>query len=270
MAQSRLRTAARRWPAAAVAAALWIGAGVPGAGAAYIITKQNQKIVGTDIRAKANGEIVLTTPQGTRTFYPGQYIKAVADKPADYDRADRLISQGKPAEAIGILKGIVERYRYLEWDQRARALLAKAYAALGKHDQAVEVFREMFRLDPELAKNDELQWAYRKELLAAGRYPELNRLLEESITHGSRADAARAYLMRGDMEMARDQVEAAALDYLRTAILFQDQDQVQPEALFKAASALEKLRDTRARELYRELVEKYPSSSYAARARKKI
>lgn len=238
--------------------------------AAYVITKQGTKVEGTDIRARANGEIVLTTPQGSRTFYPGQYLKAVADRPAEYDQAQRLIAQGKYADAVESLKGIVERYRYLEWDQQARALLAKAYAGLGQHEKAVETFEEMFRIDPELAKNSELQWSFRAELLAAGRYAELSRALQDVISSGSREDAARAYVMRGDLALARNQVEAAALDYLRAVILFQDQPAVQPEALYKAAEALEKLRDARAKELYEELVTKYPSSPYAQQARQKI
>ena len=250
--------------------AVCMALGVRETAAAYVITKQNKRIEGTDIRAKANGEIVLTTPQGTRTFYPGQYLKAVADKPADFDRAVRLVNAGKHAEAVEILKGIVERFRYLEWDQRARALLAKAYAALGQHEKAAAVFEEMFRIDPSLEKNRELQWAYRDQLLAAGKHAELSRILEEVIRRGDRPDAARAYLLRGDLEMARNQVESAALDYLRTVILFKDQEDVQPMALFKAAEALEKLRDARARELYEELVREYPSSPYAAKAKGKI
>ncbi|HIE11545.1 MAG TPA: tetratricopeptide repeat protein [Kiritimatiellae bacterium] len=238
--------------------------------AAYVITKQNKRIEGTDIRAKANGEIVLTTPQGTRTFYPGQYLKAVADKPADYDRAVQLVNAGKYAEAVEILQGIVRRFRYLEWDQRARALLAKAYAARGQHGKAVDIFEEMFRIDSSLAENRELQWAYRRQLLAAGKYAELSRILTEVVTRGDRPDAARAYLMRGDLKMARNQVESAALDYLRTVILFKDQEDVQPMALFKAAEALEKLLDARARQLYEKLVKEYPSSPYAAKAKRKI
>jgi TolA-binding protein len=98
----------------------------------------------------------------------------------------------------------------------------------------------------------------------------LEPLLNKLIESGARGDAARAQIMRGDVRMAQNQVEAAALDYLRTVVLFESEQASQPEALLKTAQALEKLRDARAKEMYRTLAAKYPSSPQAAEARGKF
>ncbi|HRT06489.1 MAG TPA: hypothetical protein P5204_12400, partial [Kiritimatiellia bacterium] len=84
--------------------------------------------------------------------------------------------------------------------------------------------------------------------------------------------AARAQTMRGDIELEQNHVELAALDYLRTAILFTDVKDaaILGEATFKAAAALEQLRDPRAKDMYKKVVTEYGSSPYAAQARGKI
>ena len=78
--------------------------------------------------------------------------------------------------------------------------------------------------------------------------------------------------MRGDIQLAQNNIELAAMDYLRTAILFADvkDAEIQGEACFKAAQALEQLRDPRAKELYGKVVKEYGSSPYAAQARGKM
>ncbi|MCK5557396.1 MAG: tetratricopeptide repeat protein, partial [Candidatus Hydrogenedentes bacterium] len=69
---------------------------------------------------------------------------------------------------------------------------------------------------------------------------------------------------------ARKDFDAASKAYLRVALLY-DHHELTPESLFKAAQCLEKAgKSTEAMEFYKELIEKYPDSSYAARAREMI
>ena len=78
--------------------------------------------------------------------------------------------------------------------------------------------------------------------------------------------------MRGDVQLDQNNVELAALDYLRTAILFADVKDaaILGEATYKAAAALEQLRDPRAKDMYKKVVSDYGASPYAAQARGKI
>lgn len=238
--------------------------------AAYVITTQGQQIHGTDIRARPNGEIILTTPQGTRTFYPGQYIKAVADRPPEMDQALKLLQAKQYDQAIKILEDIAVRFRFLDWDNQARLAIANAYSSKGDFVAAVNAFEKLFAANPKSREETDILWAYRKALLDAQQFDKLEQQLQTAIASGSRTDAARAQIMRGDIRMAQNQIELAAMDYLRTAILFESEKAVQPEALWKAGDALEKLRDPRAKEMYRKLVENYPNSAQAAQARAKL
>ena len=68
--------------------------------------------------------------------------------------------------------------------------------------------------------------------------------------------------------------ESMALDFddllMRTVILFEKQTGYQPEALFKAGTALESLRDNRSRALFEKPVQQYPASPFAEQARGRL
>jgi tetratricopeptide (TPR) repeat protein len=237
---------------------------------AVVVLSNGNRVEGTDIRASRTGDIILTTPAGQRTFTKGQYTQAIADKPAAFDQARALAGQGKPDEAIALLEKITSDYRYLDWDNKALSAIAQIQTSHNKHKEAVDTYDRLFRQAPELKQDAAAQWAYRTALLSAGLFEKLQPSLEEAIAKGSRADAAKAQIMRGDIRMSQSQVEMAVMDYLRSAILFESEASTQPEALFKAGQGLEKLRDPRSKEMYRKLVEKYPESSFAQEAKSKL
>ncbi|HPG00095.1 MAG TPA: tetratricopeptide repeat protein [Kiritimatiellia bacterium] len=248
-------------------AALFLAGSAP---AAYVITSSNQRIDGTDIRAKSDGEIILTTAQGTRSFYQGQYLRAVADKPAEIDKAAQMAEAKQYDEAIKLLEDVAVRYRFLDWDVQARVALPKVYLLKGDAAGAVTAYERLFTSSPKTKEDQEVQWSYRQALLGAKQYDRLETVLKDVIAKGSRGDAARAQIMRGDIKAAQNQVEAAALDYMRTVILFASERSVQPEALMKAAESFEKLRDSRAKDIYKKIVDEFPTSSQATAARAKI
>lgn len=238
--------------------------------AAYVVTPQGQTIQGSDIRSRANGDIVLTTDKGPLTFTKGSYVRAVADEPADYRKAQQLAAAKKYDESVRLLKDIVLQYKNLQWDHRARMTLAEVYAQQGDLDNARLTYDEIFRVMPKAKEMPEVAWPYREVMLRSGKYailePELNTLIQS----GDREEAARAQIMRGDMKKAQGQLEPAVMDYMRTMVFFKDVPAYQPEAMFKAAEGLEAMRDERAKNVYRSLVEDYPDSPYARQAGGKI
>jgi TolA-binding protein len=250
--------------------ALAVLAAAAGSQAAHVITITGQRVDGSDIRAKSDGEIILTTVQGTRSFYPGQYAKAVADKPAEIDRATQLAEGKQYDDAIKLLEDVIVRYRFLDWDNQARAMLPKIYVKKGDYTSAIGAYDKLFAASPKTKEDVELQWGYRQTLLDAKQFDKLEQQLSGVISAGPRADAAKAQIMRGDAKLAQGQVESAALDYLRTVVLYANESDVQPEALFKAADALEKLRDARSKEMFKRLVDEYPSSPQAATAKTRM
>ena len=238
--------------------------------AAYVITTTGQRVDGSDIRAKSDGEIILTTVQGTRSFYPGQYAKAVADKPAEIDKAAQLMEAKQYDEAVKLLEDVIVRYRFLDWDNQARALLPKLYAKKGDFAGAIGAYEKLFAASPKSKEDADAQWGFRDMLLQAKQYDKLEQQLASVIATGARADAAKAQIIRGDAKMAQNQIEAAAMDYLRTVILYANEKAVQPEALLKAGDALEKLRDARSKEMFKKLVAEYPASPEAATAKTRM
>jgi TolA-binding protein len=253
-----------------ILAAAWVAGAVRAA--PYVVLPDGRQLEGTAIRALSNGDINLTTVGGIRTFAKGTYAKAVADKPAEYDQAVAAIRAKKHDDAIKLLNDLVVKYRFLGWDVEASKLLGQAYLEKGDAEEAVKAYDRLFLLAPAEKQNTDVAWGMRRALLQAKQYPALIRQLDAVAAAGNRAEAARAQNMRGDVQMAQNNVEMAAMDFLRTAILFQDVKDaaIQGEAHFKAAAALEQLRDPRAKDLYRKVVSTYGASPYAAQARGKI
>ncbi len=240
--------------------------------APYVVLLDGRRVEGSAIRALSNGDINLTTSAGVRTFPRGSYARAVADKPAEYDRAVAAIQAKKFDDAIKLLEGVVTGYRHLGWDVEALKLLPQALLGKGSPEDAVKAYEKLFQTAPNEKQNADVAWGMRRAMLAAKQYPALIRQLDAVAAAGNRPDAARAQTMRGDIQVAQNNIDQAALDYLRTAVLFQDvkDAEIQGEAHFKAAQVLETLRDPRAREMYQRLVATYPSSPYAAQARGKL
>lgn len=240
--------------------------------APYVVLPNGQQVQGSAIRALANGDINLTTDVGIRTFPKGSYLKAVADKPAEYDQAAAAIKAQKYDAAIPLLQGIVAKYRLLGWDVEASKLLPQALLGKGDAEGAVKAYEQLFLLAPAEKQNPDSAWGLRRALLQAKQYPVLLRQLDAVAAAGNRAEAARAQTMRGDIQLDQNNVELAALDYLRTAVLFVDvkDPAILGEATFKAAAALEQLRDPRAKDMYKKVVTDYGSSPYAVQAKSKI
>ena len=241
-----------------------------GVQAAYVITRDGKKLEGSDIRAKSNGDIILTTSRGTTTIAKGQYKKAVADKPASLDQAVTAIRDKAYDKAEKLLKDILKQYRYLDWDNKAMTLLARLYRQQGQYAEAADTYEKLFASSDEAKANSELQWEYRETLFEGKQYDKLEPILNRLVKNGPREDAAKAQIMRGDIELEKGQAESALIDYMRTVVLFKNEADLQPEALYKAAGAMEAMRDKRAQVYYEKIITDYPSSPYADKAKEKL
>ncbi len=240
--------------------------GVLSASAAYVELVDGSRRDGSAIRARSDGAIILTTPQGNVEFTRGQYTKAWADKPAEFDRARQLAAQKNYDEAIKFLDPIILNFRYLEWDNNARVVKAQVLSAKGDAAGAVAVYDQLFQASPEAKKDSTTLWAYYGAMVDAKQFDKLSPQLDALISTGSRADAARAQVVRGDIKLSQANVEGAVLDYLRSAILYENEQAVLPEALFKAAEGLDKLRDPRAKDLYRRVASEFGGTPWGQKA----
>lgn len=236
----------------------------------FVILPNGARVDGTDIRARADGTIILTTPQGQVTYQRGQYLRAEAARPADFDRARQLAQQRNYDEALRLLEQVATNFRFLHWDNQARLLSAQILSTKGDHAAAVSMYERIFQAAPDLRRESTILWGYLGALLEAKQFDKLVPQLDELIQKGARGDAARALILRGDVKTAQGQIEPAVLDYLRAALLFEAERATLPEALFKAADGLEKLRDPRNRDLYRRVAQEFPGTPFAQRAQAKL
>lgn len=240
--------------------------------APYVVKMDGSRVTGSAIRALATGDVNLTTEMGIMTYKKGTFQKAVADKPAEYDQGLAALKAQKYDDAIKLFSGIMTSLRGLDWDVAAARELPKAMLGKGDAEGAVKAYEQLFLLAPAEKQNSDTAWGMRRAMLQAKQYPALVRQLDAVAAAGNRAEAARAQTMRGDIELDQNNVERAAMDYLRTAILFQDLNDpaVLGEATYKAAAALEQLRDPRAKDLYKKVATEFRTSPYAAQAAGKM
>ena len=258
-------------------AATWLAAvltgGVLSASAAYVIQQDGTQRNGTDIRLTPDGHVLLTIAPGQQTTYaPGQYQLAVADKPAEYDKAVQLYNSRKYDEVITLLAPVVTRLRGLFWDAYAGALVVQAQIAKGDAAGAVGTADRLLIANPKLAENAVAQDAQRQALIAAKQFDRLEGMLTTALNGASRPDAARAQVGRGDLRVGQNRLEEAVMDYLRAALLYgdvKDESEIQAEALAKAATTLQQMKDARgAQHCLNQLLERYPSSRAAARMKR--
>jgi tetratricopeptide (TPR) repeat protein len=186
-------------------------------------------------------------------------------KPPAWDKAMQLMNSGNLAEAIPALEGIVSGYQMLGWDNKARDYLGAAYSKKKDFKKVTEVYKKMFSTASPSEITSAAQKRYWEALMANNDYTALQKEIDSEIATGSRENAAAAQIARGDMYKKQGKTFDALMDYLKTAILFQRIDDVQPEALFKTAQCLDELRDPRADAFKKKLSDDYPGSEWAAK-----
>jgi predicted negative regulator of RcsB-dependent stress response len=254
------RSARKRWALGLAA----LAAAAPLQAANVVYLTNGKSIQATAIQWRPASQEYRVESGGAVVPVPKAHVERLEiDKPAEYDQAAQMIAAKQYDAAIPILDGLVTKYTMLVWDNQARLLLAQAYVGKNEPKKAISAMEEVFANMRRAEVPPDLHLLYWKALLADNRASTLKKELDEVIATGSRDMAAAAMLMRGDTNRAGGQKEDALYDYLRVVILFEAIEAIQPEALFKAAEILDELRDPRADQMRKRLVEKYGASEYA-------
>jgi len=242
------------------------------AAAPYVDRPDGTRVTGRNITGSPDGTITLVTDSGTLTFQRGQYRAAFAVRPPILDQARQMLAGRQFEEAIPLLTNVARQFPNLTHDIEASMLLGRALIELGKPKEAIEAIERAGRANPNaFAQGPELEAVYWMALLRDKQLDKLDRMLETAIKSGSREQAARAQLVRGDIKTERGQHKEAVMDYLRTVILFKAQAAAQPEALYKTGLAFEQLRDSRrAKDFFQRVTNEFPDSPQAALAKGKL
>jgi tetratricopeptide (TPR) repeat protein len=180
------------------------------------------------------------------------------------------VRAGSYSVAIEALEKIMLQYRMLNWDVVATRYAARAYLELKQPKKAIMMCKRLIDQDPQLAYKGEVAEIYWEALVADDKAATLEKILKEAIGSGSRELAALAQIRRGDIQVKQGRHKEALIDgYLRTVLLFENVQQYQPEALYKAADCFDQINDAaRAEKMRKTLLAEYPQSEYAKKARR--
>ncbi len=236
----------------------------------YVVTTDGRRMEGTAIRARPDGTIILTTATGQLEFPRDRIRQAVAPRPPEFDQAMRALQEKRYDEGIKLLRDVIQKARFLTWDETASKLIGRAYVEKGDLPSAIKAFEDHLRMFPQAEQDSDWIWHYYNALLQAKEFAKLEPRLNKLVAEGARKDAARAQIMRGDVRLAANQLEAAVLDYLRAVMFYSSEKDLMPGAMLRTATTLERMRDSRAKDWYRRIVEEFPSAPEAAEARQKI
>jgi len=109
-----------------------------------------------------------------------------------------------------------------------------------------------------------------RALAAGGSLRAARQALARVISRDEGVLAARARLELGRVALAEDDTEAALSEFLKVALLFGYEEEVAEALLFSGQCLELQGKQDRAREQYRELLDKYPNSTSAGEARERL
>ncbi len=237
---------------------------------AFVELVNGQQVPVDRILSRPDGTLAVFRDGQSTDIARDQYIRAVGVKPERMDEASRLVDQGNGEQALSILNDIFRSSAYQTWDVSAGLLLINVHLGANNVASARQTIDQLkrrygdrtFTLFPDLQAKD---WSVR---ISAGQISGLEDELTGVIRDSANRElVGRALIARGELKLARTQLRPAVLDFLRAAHFFRGNESIHAQALLKAGQVFTQLGETaNARRFLSELRERYPDSSYAARA----
>jgi tetratricopeptide (TPR) repeat protein len=244
-----------------------------GASADYIELMNGNRIEGKDARRKLDGTVTIITANGRQEFAKGQYKIAVCEPaPAEMAQGIQAYRSKNFQQAIDTLEKVADDKQGLEVDKTCRSVIARAYAGLNKGMEAPGQFDKLVKVyGADVLKEPSVAVEYAGALLAAKQFDKMGGVLDGIIKDGPRPAAAKAQNLRGQLRETQGNLDAAVLDYMRTAVFFgADGGDAVPEGIYRAAKILDAKKDQRAKGLYKRIAEDYKDSPFASEAKAKI
>lgn len=238
-----------------------------------IILKNNAVIKGKIIKDEGNQIIIeeykskafLTIPRSS-------IVRVILKKPESFASAQALFKKGDYAEAAKLYTQVVKEYGNYDWAQKALFQAGRAYMKLKRWDQAGQTFQKYLKSYPRSSIFHEVNLYFAQALACQGHH-EKAALLYENILKikGKENLRAEAQYDLAELYLAGKEYEKALMGYLRIVVVFYNQTEWVPGAMFKAGLCYEKLGDAgRAMQMYKETVADYPRTESARLSREKL
>jgi tetratricopeptide (TPR) repeat protein len=254
-----------RWAAIVLLLLLGAAGQLEAAIRARVTMSDNRVIMADDIRfKKTTQEYVLTVKNSEMPLPKAQVKKVEAEKPPKYDQAAQMVRTGMLDAAIPVLEEMASEYFMLTpWDMMSLDLLGYVYSKKDDAQKAAATYKKLFANAVPDAITPDMQRRYWGSLIAISDTGTLTKELNEAIAKGTRENAANAHIARADLAKKQGNKVDALLDYLRVVMLYDQVKPVQAEALYKTAQCLEEIRDPRAEDWRRKLMQDWPQSEWA-------
>jgi tetratricopeptide (TPR) repeat protein len=264
-----------RWALGILAAAAFVFPNEALAGR-YIL-KDGIILQATDVTLGTNGLVQEVKLDGGGSFerrYPISDLVGIDfPEPESLDEAEKLIASNKGAEALALLDPVNRQFAPFSkvpgshWPRAARLRLQALLQ--GEDASAIaSAARELLQsgLGPETTGFAKLALA--RLDARAGNEALARAMLDEVGRDAPPEIQARAWLLRGDLALARSGHAEALECYLRIPAFYGTHDELLPTALLGSARAYKGYGDSRrAERAVRELVDSYPGSVEAAQAK---
>jgi TolA-binding protein len=182
----------------------------------------------------------------------------------------RCFDQQKWDEAAAALDALLRANPDYPAPERIRFKIAECREAAGKVPESLQLYQAVVNTAPASMLAGQAQYRM-GQLYEKQNDPEKALQLYESAANANNGDAAaRARFRLGELYEAKNDYAAAAKSYLRVAILFLHEE-LSPESLWRAGQCYQKSQSPeQAREAFKELVEGYPNSEQAAKAKEQL
>lgn len=244
------------------------------------VFKDGSALPATELRLGPSGlvqEVKLSAGGSFERIYPlADLARVDFPEPEALDQAESLVAAGKGAEALPLLEPVTRQFApfaKVPGSHWPRAALLRLQALLqGEDAPAISAAaRELLQSGLGADAAGLAKLALARLDARAGNEALARAMLDEIVRDAPPAIEARAWLLRGDLAAARDAHEEALECYLRIPVFHGTLDELMPAALLGSALAYQGRGDApRARRAARELVETYPDSAEAARAKTEL
>lgn len=183
---------------------------------------------------------------------------------------EMLFRQDEFADAVAFLARVKTEAPRHDVTPKALFRLGCALTRLGRHAEAEPVLAELAKNHPEFPQMLEAELVRGDALAALGNARGAEQAYQRVATQDRGVLSARARIGLGKLRMGSGRPEDALADFLKVSVLYAHDDEV-GESLLLAGECLEKMGDReRATKQYREVVDRFPRSKHAERARVKL
>lgn len=177
---------------------------------------------------------------------------------------------GRFEDAIAPLTTLTQKVPSHQVIPKALFRLGVALCHVKQFDQGETVLTDLVRRFPRFESLNEAELWRGRALVARGNPRGARQAFDRVVAGDQGVLAARARIELGRLQFSDGDTEKALAEFLKVAILYGSADEVS-EGLFLAGMCLEKLGDpAKAKSQYEEVVSKYPTTPFAAEARKRL